>query len=162
MLNLTAFNVSSGGSNAYIEANGVRISPLDPMNPKEIPAGTLFTITIEYTGTNDAIDFRKDPIAAGWNKGQNPSWSTIQVSKTKLVFTATSSYATSEPTIGSIKWYLDPNEQPEQDSIVITGTAVIPQGKDFPEGGVIPNLVVDPNQGTGSLSGPKPGDWTAL
>lgn len=159
VLNVTAYNVASGGSEGYVEANGIRISPLDPKNPKTVPAQTHVTITIEYTGDNPLIDFTKPPHDITWNKGQNQSWSSIEVTKTKLVFTAFTTSASIEPTIGSIRWLMTPGHAPELNSVKISGTAVIPASEDYPNGGILPILVVDPNKGTGTLSGPQAGEW---
>lgn len=159
ILNITAFNVASGGSNAYVEANGVRISPLDPKNPKVVPAGTIFTITIDYTGSNKHIDFTNPTYGIDWNKAQNGSWQKIEVSKSKMTFTGITSHSSIEPTMGSIRWLMVPGHAPELHSVKISGKAVVPVGGDYPQGAVIPVLVVDPNRGTGTLTGPLTRQW---
>ncbi|WP_141361850.1 hypothetical protein [Glutamicibacter uratoxydans] len=160
VLNVTAYNVASGGADAYVEANGIRISPLDPANPKMIPAKTVFTITIEYTGNNKSVDFTNPTHGIDWNKAQNGAWSKIEITKTKMTFTGFSQFDAIEPVLGSIRWLMVPGHAPELNSVKITGNAVIPKGADFPNGGYLPILVVDPNKGTGTLTGPLANQWT--
>lgn len=150
--------IGTGSSNGSIRSNGVRLSPSDPANPKTVPAGTTFTITFEYTGPNPAFNFRDTPYGVDWMKDQNQGWA-IDATSTKLVFTTTTTVATPEPTGRSMQWALDPAVRPEDRSIVFSGVAVIPEGGDFPNGGTIPNLIVDPNGGTGALSGPTSETW---
>lgn len=49
--------------------------------------------------------------------------------------------------------------RPEDDSLVFTGTAVIPAGADYPAGGTLNSLMVDPVGGTGGLTGPTEETW---
>ncbi len=157
---LTAGEVigSAGAADGQIRSNGVRISPANPAEPKVVAAGSVFTITIEYHGTNPAIDFTDPLHGLAYNKGQCAAWSGIDVQKTRIVLTAVTPAPTAEPTIGSFAWFL--RQRPEDNSITFTGIAVLAAGGDFPEGGTLVNLMVDPNAGTGGLSGPTPSTWS--
>jgi len=153
--------IGQGAATGQIRSNGVRISPADPSAPHVIAAGTVFEITIEYHGGNPAFDFLKTPYGIDWNKQQSQGWTFTTISSTKLVLTHVTSAASTEPTAGSFSWVLDPAVRPEDGSITFSGIATIAPGGDYPDGGVIPNLIVDPNGGTGSLSGPTAGSWPA-
>lgn len=122
-----------------MRSNGVRISPSDPANPKVVAAGTQFTITVTYTGSNPEFSFLSTPNGVAWMKAQNPAWSSI----TGPAFPA-------------------PVLRPEDGSIKFTGTAIIAPGGDFPEGGTLVNMLVDPKGGTGALSGPTPESWSEV
>jgi len=153
--------IGTAESTGSYRSNGVRLSPNDSTNPKIVPAGTVFTITIEYTGSLADFDFANVPFPyndVATMKTYNPGWD-IDVTKTKLVYTYTTTAATSEPTAPSQQWALEPTLRPEDDSITFSGTAVIPAGEDFPEGATIVNLIVDPNGGTGALTGPTQTSW---
>lgn len=154
--------IGQDASNGEVRSNGVRISPKDPNEPKVIPAGTVITVTIEYTGSKSEFDFSNVPFPydnVENMKAQNPAWDSIDVTPTKLVFTRTTEYASSEPTVGSTKWQLEPTVRPENESIKFTGVAVLAKGGDFPNGGTLAPLIVDPNEGTGALSGPTTETW---
>lgn len=154
--------IGTADATGSVRSNGVRISPKDPNDPKQVPAGTVITLTVEYTGDNPDFDFTNVPYpynSVENMKGQNPDWDTIDVTPTKLVFTATTKYTTAEPTVGSTKWQLEPTERPENESITFTGVATIPPGGDFPDGGTLSPLVIDPNEGTGRLDGPTDESW---
>ena len=151
--------IGQGASTGQIRSNGVRISPADPSSPKVIAAGTVFEITIEYHGTNPAFDFLKTPYGVDWNKQQSRGWTFTTISSTKLVLSYVTSADSTEPTGTSFSWVLDPSVRPEDGSVSFSGVATIARGGDYPDGGVIPNLLVDPNGGTGSLSGPTAGTW---
>lgn len=166
---ITAFNVS-GNSTAVgrVEANGVRISPQDSSNPKIFAAGTVYEITITYTGSNPDFDFTDVPnydaqLATNVGPGR---WNSGTVERTTIRLSWTTTIATTELSAPSFGWNLGPAGgpviRPEDDSIVITGVATIAPGADFPNGGTIPTLIVDPNQGTGSLTGPTPETWPTV
>lgn len=153
--------IGTAESNGAFRSNGVRLSPKDPQNPKVIPAGTTYTITIEYTGANTAFDFTNVPHpynTVDGMKALNPGWD-ITATSTKLVYVYTTPYDTTEPNAPSMQWQLEPTVRPEDESITFTGVATIPAGGDFPNGGTAVNLIVDPNAGTGALSGPTPESW---
>lgn len=151
--------IGQDGVTGSVQSNGVRISPHDPRNPKVVPAGTVITITIVYAGSLPDFSFLNTPYGADWMKAQNQAWPSIEVSRNTITLTATTQFDSTEPTIGSISWMLDPKVRPENDSIVFSGTAVIPPGGDYPQGDRLGGLTVDPNQGTGSISGPTSTSW---
>jgi hypothetical protein len=153
--------IGNASATGQVRSNGVRISPADPQNPKVVAAGTMIRITLTYTGSNPAFDFRNTPYGIDWMKAQNQAWTIDPVEAGRIVFTAVTSSDSSEPTIGSMSWILDPAVRPEDDSIRFSGIAVIAPGGDFPAGGTISNLVVDPNGGTGALTGPTQETWPA-
>jgi len=151
--------IGQNSATGAIQSNGVRISPRDPQNPKVVPAGTVITITIAYTGSLPGFSFLNTPYGVDWMKAQNQAWPSIEVTQNTITLTATTQFDTTEPTVGSISWMLDPKVRPEDDSIFFTGTAVIPPGGDYPQGDRLGGLTVDPNQGTGSISGPTSTSW---
>ncbi|WP_313812787.1 hypothetical protein [Glutamicibacter sp.] len=156
---VTAFQVTGIGTNGQIRSNGVRISPEDPANPKVIPAGTIFSIVVTYTGDMPEMDFTNPQYGVDYNKGQNPSWPTIDVTTNTITFTAVTQTSSSEPVIGSFAWFLPAGVRPEDNSITVAGTATIPASADYPDGAVLTDLMVDPNEGTGALSGPTETTW---
>ncbi|GAA5152040.1 hypothetical protein GCM10025768_19410 [Microbacterium pseudoresistens] len=149
-------NANAAGS---VRSNGVRISPTDPSDPKVVAAGTVFTVTLTYTGSNPGFSFLNTPYGVDWMKAQNPAWPAIDVTANTVTFSATTAFASTEPTIGSYEWLLDPAVRPEDNSLTFTGTVVLAPGGDFPDGGTLVNMIVDPNLGTGSLAGPTPPSW---
>ncbi|WP_437582848.1 hypothetical protein ACSAGD_11280 [Paramicrobacterium sp. CJ85] len=154
--------IGTATASGSVRSNGVRISPSDPNDPKVVAAGTVFQITVTYNGSNPDFSFLNVPFPYGSveaMKGQNPAWDNIEVTENKIVFTATTPFDTSEPTVGSIQWDIDPNNRPEDNSISFTGVATLAPGGDFPNGGTLTNLIIDPNAGTGALSGPTPESW---
>ncbi len=151
--------IGLAGSSGQIRSNGVRISPADPSNPLVVPAGTLITIHIQYHGSNPAVDFTNPEHGTAYNVGQNAAWDTVEYTPNSLTLTKSTPFATSEPTVGSFSWFLPVGIRPENDSITFTGTAQIPAGGDFPEGGTLVSLLVDPNAGTGGLAGPTDDSW---
>lgn len=163
MLNfyVTAFNVNGGGSSfGQVEANGIRMSPVGAGN-EQVAVGSVFTITIEYHGNNNAFDFTTPLYGVDWNKAQNVGpgrWDSMQVTKTKMVLTWTSTSTTAEPTAPAFTWQLGPAAgsvvRPGDNEISVTGIGVLAKGGDFPNGGSVGPLTVDPNAGTGTLTGP--------
>ena len=135
LLYITAFNVKAGGAGAYVESNGIRISPADPSKPALVPAGTIFTITVTYKGSNPEQKFTNPTSGVQWNKDQNHLWDSVKVTKNTLTFTFTSKSTTTEPTTPAFHWQMVPGRNPGEDSVVVTGNATIPPGGDFPNWG---------------------------
>lgn len=160
---LTAGQVIGSGAAAAVQSNGVRISPADPQNPKVIAAGTTFQITISYNGSNPDFDFLNFPFPYTLDlvKQNMPAWTVASTSAKTIVLIGTTDHDSSEPVVGSFNWPLNPAVRPEDNSISITGIAVIKPGGGYPDGGTLTNLIVDPNAGTGSLTGPTQGTWPA-
>lgn len=156
---LTAGQVTGQGSGAgasgQFRSNGVRVtSPDDRM----IPAGVTIVFILTYTGSG-AVDFTNPQNGIAYNVGQNQHWTVDPIEPHRVVFTATSNISALEIAIGAATWSMNQGVRPENNSITFTGVATIPPGAGFPNGGTLTNLVVDPNQGTGTLSGPDDDSW---
>ena len=151
--------IGQGVSSGEVRSNGVRISPQDPANPKTVAAGTRFVVTVSYHGDDPDFSFLNAQYGVDWNKQQNPAWPIITVTANQIIFEHITAYPTTEPTAGSISWRLDPQVRPANGSIVFIGVAHIAPGGDFPDGGTMSPLIIDPNAGTGSLSGPTDASW---
>ncbi len=159
ILNSTAVNVSgTTGNSAFIEGNGIRVSPLDPLDPPMVKAGSVATITVRYTGSNPTFSFLDTPFGIQHNLNMSMGWA-VSYSETELVFVAPTPFDSIEPTIGSFTWFLNANNRPEDDSIVFTGVLVLAPGGGFPNGGTVTPLVVDANMGTGAITGPTEQTW---
>lgn len=158
---VTAYNVSGSGSAfGFIQANGIRISPQAGTDAKIIAEGTDYTITIAYTGTDDEFSFRNTAHGLDYQIGQNTApgrWASVVVEDDRIVLTFVTPYATAEPTTPDFHWDLGPAGRvvrPEDDSIRISGVANLARGGGFPDGGTLAPLTLDPNGGTGTLTGP--------
>lgn len=155
-LNATAAQVTGNAQSGQLEVNGIRITSADSQT---IPANTRITVTIEYTGSDDTFDFRQYGTAPeNYWLGINQFWA-VTSAKTVLVFSTLTSAASTEPTIGAISWPVV--GRPADGSIVFSATAQIPPtvGSAFPDGATLNELVIDQNQGTGTLTGPTSTTW---
>jgi len=158
---MTAAEVLGTGASASVNSNGVRVSPAAGVPNAVIAAGSVARITIQYTGALPTFSFLNIPwpYSLAFVKGQIAPWTVESVTATTIVLVAVTAYASAEPTIGSFGWPLDPAVRPEDGSIVMSGQFIINPGADFPDGGVLAPLMIDPNAGTGTLAGPTPVTW---
>ncbi|MEJ1086823.1 hypothetical protein WDU99_00650 [Microbacterium sp. Mu-80] len=146
---------SGTGASGQFRSNGVRITSPDD---RIIPAGVTIVFTLTYTGSG-AVDFTNPQNGIDFNLGQNQQWTVDPIEQHRVVFTATSNISATEITIGSASWWVNQGVRPENESITFTGVATVPPGGGFPNGGTLTSLVVDPNGGTGALSGPDETTW---
>jgi hypothetical protein len=142
---------TGAGASGQFRSNGIRLTSPDG---KTIPAGVTVVFTLTYNPGSEPVDFTDPQFGFDYNIGLNQGWVVDPVEPHRVVFTATSTVAASEITFQAAQWWVNQGVRPEDDSVTFTGIATVPAGGDYPQGGTLTSLVVDPNQGTGSLSGP--------
>ncbi|AXK46845.1 hypothetical protein [Brachybacterium saurashtrense] len=158
---ITAAEVIGDGASGEVRSNGVRVSPRPGQGQPIVAAGSIVEITCTYTGDNPDVDFLNFPFPYTRSSvaQNNTPWKIASSSAQGFTLRAETPYDTFEPTIGQFSWPLDPSVRPEDDSIQLSGTFTIIPGGDFPEGGTLSPLTIDPNLGTGSLTGPSAETW---